>query len=59
MKLPFIIIIDDDSQVLRAIQRDVRSKFREEYKILATESAGEALEALKELKSKNERNNSN
>jgi thioredoxin reductase (NADPH) len=54
MKLPFIIIIDDDSQVLRAIQRDVRSKFREEYKILATESAGEALEALKELKSKNE-----
>jgi len=54
MKLPFIIIIDDDSQVLRAIQRDVRSKFREEYKILATESAAEALEALKELKSKNE-----
>ncbi len=54
MKLPFIIIIDDDSQVLRAIQRDVRNKFREEYKILATESAAEALEALKELKLKNE-----
>ena len=54
MKLPFIIIIDDDSQVLRAIQRDVRNKFREEYKILATESALEALEAVKELKLKNE-----
>jgi len=54
MKLPFIIITDDDTQVLRAIQRDVRNKFREEYKILATESAVEALEAIKELKSKNE-----
>ncbi len=54
MKLPFIIIIDDDVQVLRAIQRDVRNKFREDYKIIATESANEALEAVKELKLKNE-----
>lgn len=54
MKLPFIFIIDDDTQVLRAIQRDVRSKYREDYKVLATESAAEALEALKELKSRNE-----
>jgi thioredoxin reductase (NADPH) len=54
MKLPFIIIIDDDTQVLRAIQRDVRKKFREEYKILATESASEALDSIKELKLKNE-----
>lgn len=54
MKLPFILITDDDSQVLRAIQRDVRNKFREDYKILAIESAVETLEAVKELKSKNE-----
>ena len=54
MKLPFIIIIDDDLQVLRAIQRDVRNKFREEYKVLATDSAVEALESVKELKIKNE-----
>ncbi|HKB84763.1 MAG TPA: FAD-dependent oxidoreductase [Ignavibacteriaceae bacterium] len=54
MKLPFIIIIDDDIQVLRAIQRDVRKRFREEYKVLAAESASEALEALRELKTKNE-----
>jgi len=54
MKLPFIIIIDDDIQVLRAIQRDVRNKFREDYKVLAAESAIEALEAVKELKSQNE-----
>jgi thioredoxin reductase (NADPH) len=54
MKLPFIIIIDDDTQVLRAIQRDIRNKYRDEYKILATESATEALEAVKELKLRNE-----
>jgi len=54
MKLPFIIIVDDDTQVLRAIQRDIRNKYRDEYRIAATESAIEALELIKELKLKNE-----
>ena len=54
MKLPFIIIVDDDTQVLRAIQRDIRNKYRDEYRIAATESAKEALELLGELKLKNE-----
>lgn len=54
LKLPYIIIVDDDVQVLRAIQHDIRSKYREEYKVAATESAIEALELIKELKLKNE-----
>lgn len=54
MKLPYIILVDDDIQVLRAIQRDIRNKYRDEYKIAATESAAEALELIKELKLKNE-----
>lgn len=54
MKLPYIIITDDDTQVLRAIQRDIRNKYREDYKVAATESASEALEVIKELKLKNE-----
>src|SRR3954452_6098932 len=54
MKLPFIIIVDDDLQVLRAIQRDIRNKYREDYRVSATESANEALELIKELKLKNE-----
>jgi thioredoxin reductase (NADPH) len=54
MKLPYIIIIDDDVQVLRAIQRDIRNKYRDDYKVAATESAPEALELIKELKLKNE-----
>jgi thioredoxin reductase (NADPH) len=54
MKLPFIIIVDDDVQVLRAIQRDMRNEYRDEYRVVATETATEALELIKELKLKNE-----
>lgn len=54
MKLPYIIIIDDDMQVLRAIQRDMRNQYRDDYKVVAMESALEALELIKELKLKNE-----
>src|SRR6185295_6036350 len=54
MKLPYIIIVDDDVQVLRAIQRDIRNQYREEYRVAATESANEALDVIKELKLKNE-----
>jgi thioredoxin reductase (NADPH) len=48
MKLPYIIIIDDDVQVLRAIQQDIRNEYRDDYKVAATESAIEALEVIKE-----------
>jgi thioredoxin reductase (NADPH) len=54
MKLPFIIIIDDDEHVLRAIQRDIRNEYRDSYRVSATDSAVEALELVKELKRKNE-----
>lgn len=54
MKLPYIIIVDDDVQVLRAIQRDIRNEYRDDYRVAATESANEALELIKELKLKNE-----
>ena len=54
MKLPFIIIVDDDEQVLRAIQRDMRNEYRDAYRVSAGESAVEVLELVKELKLKNE-----
>jgi thioredoxin reductase (NADPH) len=53
MKLPYIVIVDDDPQVLGAIQRDIRSRYREDYRVVGTESAVEALELIKELKLKN------
>lgn len=54
MKLPYIIIVDDDEQVLHAILRDVRSKYRDEYRVSASESATEALEVIDKLNQKNE-----
>jgi len=54
MKLPYIIIVDDDVQVLRAIQRDIRDEYRDKYKVAATESPLEALDLIKQLKLKNE-----
>lgn len=54
MKLPFILIVDDDEHVLRAIQRDVRNEYREQYRVTATDSAIEALELIEQLKQKNE-----
>lgn len=54
MNLPIIFSIDDDLQVLRALSRDLKSKYREEYKILSTSSVTEALSSLLKLKNKGE-----
>jgi thioredoxin reductase (NADPH) len=54
MKKPIIFAVDDDHQVIRAIERDLRNAFRKDYRILSTDSAKEALEVLKELKLKAE-----
>ena len=54
MKLPFIILVDDDEQVLRAIQRDIKNQYRDDYRVSATDSANEALALIKKLKLKNE-----
>ncbi|MVN91301.1 response regulator [Mucilaginibacter aquatilis] len=50
MSRPIIFAIDDDSQVLRALNRDLRSQYGKEYKVMTTESANEALETLVEMK---------
>lgn len=54
MKLPIIFSIDDDPQVLQAIQQDLRKQYRKQYRIMCTSSAREALDALTELKKKGE-----
>ncbi|MDW7695452.1 FAD-dependent oxidoreductase [Flammeovirgaceae bacterium SG7u.111] len=54
MKKPYIFAVDDDPQVLQAIQRDLRKEYRKDFRILATASANEGLEALKDLKNKGE-----
>ncbi|MDQ4141302.1 MAG: FAD-dependent oxidoreductase [Bacteroidota bacterium] len=54
MKQPIIFVIDDDPQVLRAIERDLRKQYRKEYRILSAESGEVALEVVKVLKLKSE-----
>lgn len=54
MRKAILFVIDDDQQVLRAVVRDLRSQYGNEYRILSTTSAREALESLKDLKNKGE-----
>ncbi|XWW46975.1 FAD-dependent oxidoreductase [Fibrella sp. USSR17] len=54
MKLPILLAIDDDEQVLEALRRDLRAHYRKEYRILTTASAHEALDSLAELKKRGE-----
>ncbi|MEO1436152.1 MAG: response regulator, partial [Bacteroidota bacterium] len=54
MSKPIIFSIDDDPQVLRAIGRDLRNRYRKEYRIMSANSPAEAMEALPELKKKGE-----
>ncbi|PJJ83218.1 FAD-dependent oxidoreductase [Mucilaginibacter auburnensis] len=54
MSLPIIFCIDDDAQVLRAITRDLKSRYRDRYRILSTTSVQEALTSLHDLNNKGE-----
>ena len=54
MKKPIILAADDDPQVLRAVQRDLRKQYSKEYKVLAVNDPGEALGVVEELKKKGE-----
>lgn len=47
--LPVILAIDDDPEVLRAVQRDLRRKYSSEYRIVGAGGGEEALEVLDEL----------
>ncbi len=54
MKKPIIFAVDDDPQVLRAVTRDLKNKYRADYRILSTENPQEGLEVVGELKKKSE-----
>ena len=40
---PVILVVDDDAQVLAAVRRDLRSRYREHYTIVSAASGEEAL----------------
>ncbi|MCO6489045.1 MAG: FAD-dependent oxidoreductase [Phaeodactylibacter sp.] len=51
---PIIFSVDDDPQVLRSLKRDLRTEYKNAYRIISTDSAKEALESLVELRKKGE-----
>ena len=54
MNKPALLTVDDDPEVLRAIQRDLRGRYAEQYRILRADSGKSALEALGELEKRND-----
>ncbi len=52
MNKPVLLVVDDDPQVLAAVRRDLRSRYREQYTVVSAGSGSEALETEKELKSR-------
>jgi len=49
---PVILVVDDDPQVLAAVRRDLRSRYREQYTVVSAGSGREALVTARELKSR-------
>ena len=54
MAKPVLLSVDDDSDVLRAIERDLRSQYGAEYRVMGSDSAEQALDILKQLKMRND-----
>ncbi|HUI89048.1 MAG TPA: FAD-dependent oxidoreductase [Anaerolineales bacterium] len=54
MTNPVIMAIDDDAAVLNAVERDLRSKFGRDYRVIKANSGAAALDFIKRLQSRNE-----
>ena len=50
MPKPVIWTVDDDPDVLRAVERDLRRQYGDRYKVISADSGASALEAVKLLK---------
>jgi thioredoxin reductase (NADPH) len=53
MAKPYILAVDDDPQVAKAVVQDLRSKYAKDYQILSAVSGDEALETIAQLKQRN------
>jgi thioredoxin reductase (NADPH) len=49
MAKPILLSVDDDPDVLRAIERDLRSHYGAEYRVISSDSPEGALDLLKQL----------
>ena len=49
---PILLTVDDDAEVLRAVERDLRRKYGGDYRVIRADSGRTALDALAQLKSR-------
>jgi thioredoxin reductase (NADPH) len=54
MPKPVIWTVDDDPDVLRAVERDLRRQYGNRYRVMAADSGHSALSAVEQLKLRNE-----
>lgn len=54
MAKPILLSVDDDSDVLRAIERDLRSQYGAEYRVIGSDSPEAALGLLDQLRVRND-----
>ena len=53
MPKPVLLTVDDDPEVLRAIERDLRSRYAQKYRVMRADSGSAGLATLRELKARN------
>lgn len=54
MAKPVLLSVDDDTDVLRAIERDLRTQYGAEYRVMGSDTPQGALDLLRQLKVRNE-----
>ena len=54
MAKPVIFSLDDDPSVLKSVERDLRARYGQDYRILPINAGGTALEYLKKMEQRNE-----
>ncbi len=53
MPKPVLLTVDDDPEVLRAIERDLRTRYAQKYRVMRADSGKAGLATLRELKARN------
>jgi thioredoxin reductase (NADPH) len=54
MAKPILLSVDDDVDVLRVVERDLRSQYGAEYRVIGSDSPESALDLLRQLKLRND-----
>jgi thioredoxin reductase (NADPH) len=54
MAKPILLTIDDDPEVLRAVERDLRRRYADRYRVMRADSGATAMQTLQSLKKRNE-----